>query len=492
MTEVRDSLLTGGAQGLFASKDYAKGERIMEEAPLIALAPRSDDEDSAILDKWFPSKSKGNDSSKPSLKETIQVPPHVQKSSQPVFRGMVQSGICWLEREKELGDDVSKLVDLYHPNQGNLSSTEKLIWDLSEEAIAYIQEQNPSSTSGDEKKWNTMRNVMLVWACNAFEGGRIYPKLSRVNHSCNPNAVIQTQHAEDSHDQQCIVAASDISKGDEITISYLGLLIYAEPRIRKEKLLQTKYFECQCSRCSKPLEDATTLIPCPTCHPRELPHQSLEEDVQYDDDQTVQYVSMGLQCSKCGSKAQNDKLQKIMDNVLQKVVVTLDEQQARKAPSNNEEEDDEDAALEEQIGLAGSIMGDRHWTTNVLKLLLLDHRLSTMSQAMLTTQELPEMDEIAEAIDMLQRIERFVGSVNLSMDPGHILADVIIGIARTLVSLGDVKSQKYAAEWLEKISDYVSKFESEGRQKVVAALRDAWKKHEDTKVQPPSKKAKRS
>jgi tRNA-specific adenosine deaminase 2 len=63
------------------------------------------------------------------------------------------------------------------------------------------------------------------------------------------------------------------------------------------------------------------------------------------------------------------------------------------------------------------------------------------------------------------------------LNSGHVLGDVTVGIARTLVSLGDEKSQKYAAEWLSKIDHYVEKFGSDGMQKVVAALTSAWKKH---------------
>jgi hypothetical protein len=96
---------------------------------------------------------------------------------------------------------------------------------------------------------------------------------------------------------------------------------------------------------------------------------------------------------------------------------------------------------------------------------------------MLTAQEMPEMEEVAEAIDSLERVHRFVESLNLKLHPGHMLGDVIIGTARTLVSLGDVKSQKYGAEWLDKITDYVNKFESEGRQKVLSALSTAWKEN---------------
>ena len=68
--------------------------------------------------------------------------------------------------------------------------------------------------------------------------------------------------------------------------------------------------------------------------------------------------------------------------------------------------------------------------------------------------------------------------MDLKLAAGHVLGDVIIGVARTLVSFGDLKSQKYGAEWLDKIIDYVDEFESEGRQKVVGALRTAWIKHD--------------
>ena len=100
-----------------------------------------------------------------------------------------------------------------------------------------------------------------------------------------------------------------------------------------------------------------------------------------------------------------------------------------------------------------------------------------MSQKMITTQELPEMEDVAEAIDSLQRISRYVDSINLKIHPGHIIGDVTVGVARTLVSLGDEKSCRYATEWLEKVDGYVDKYGDDGLQKVVAALKVAWKKH---------------
>jgi hypothetical protein len=313
---------------------------------------------------------------------------------------------------------------------------------------------------------------MLIWACNSFEGGRLYPQISRVNHDCNPNAVIQPLE-----EAQRLVAATDIAEGEEISISYLGLLLYAETSVRRERLQQSKFFECQCPRCSSD-EDKAARIPCPTCHPRQGPQQSLDEEVQYDDDQAVQYTTMTTACSKCHTTPSDVKLQKIVASVTKRLVSYLQKFETSSTKKGSDDDDDDGEVLEEHVSLASTMMGDKHWTTNLLLMMYLDRCLSTMSQAMLTTQELPDMEAVAEAVDSLERVSRYIASLNLKLDSGHVMGDAVIGVARTLVSLGDAKSQKYGAEWLDKIADYVNKFEFEGRQKVVAALRVAWKKHE--------------
>jgi hypothetical protein len=44
--------------------------------------------------------------------------------------------------------------------------------------------------------------------------------------------------------------------------------------------------------------------------------------------------------------------------------------------------------------------------------------------------------------------------------------------------LGDEKSQKYGAEWLSKIDDYVEQFANDGVKKVVKTLKVAWTKQD--------------
>lgn len=141
--------------------------------------------------------------------------------------------------------------------------------------------------------------------------------------------------------------------------------------------------------------------------------------------------------------------------------------------------------------MASSVLGARHWTTNLLLLLRLDQNLQDFHARLLSgewssflndndsAEKVVVMETIAEYIDTLQRICRFVDGLALQRHMGHLLSDVIVGTARALVSLGDVKSQKYAAEcWLEKIADYVTQFESDGMKKVVQTLRVAWQRSE--------------
>lgn len=146
----------------------------------------------------------------------------------------------------------------------------------------------------------------------------------------------------------------------------------------------------------------------------------------------------------------------------------------KKANDDNDDDDnDDEQILEDYLSLANTVLGDKHWTTNVLRLLYLDRTLLSMSSKMIVTQEIPDLDELGMAIDSLERIVRFVKDLGLKIDLGFLLDDVIIGVGRMLVSLGDPASQHYATEWLAKIDKYITKFEyREGRKKVVAALRE--------------------
>jgi hypothetical protein len=521
-----------GGLGLYATKEFKEGDVILQEDPLATLAPANDEESNKLaLELGLglalgDEKTAANSQKKkkvslksetppfPLLWESIQPPSSVAKELHGKFKGMVQAGLCCPHDAKT----KQALLKLYHPtnNEPTTSTLEGPIVDCAKQAVEYIQQQQQQQQQHDVNNTNmttntdpddVLQNIMLVWACNSFQGGRIYQQISRVNHSCNPNALIVP-----NGESQKLVAAATIQKGDEIAISYLGLMLYAEMSLRRDRLQHDKYFVCTCARCtsscSSSSNDLAARIPCPTCHPRQAPQQVLDEEVQYDDDQTTSYITRiddaTAICQTCQTKPKDRdtaKLEKVMSSVCQKIVSYLQEQESsdhnKKTNTDTVDDDDEDEeeqVLEEYVGLAGTVMGDKHWTTNLLLLMHLNRRLSSLSQQMLTTQEPPGLDDVAEAIDSLERVVRFVQGLELSLHMGHVLDDCILGVARALVSLGDSKSQKYAAVWLEKMQPYVDLFETEGRQKVVQALSVAWKQHEhgDDGVAPTKKKAKTS
>jgi hypothetical protein len=151
---------------------------------------------------------------------------------------------------------------------------------------------------------------------------------------------------------------------------------------------------------------------------------------------------------------------------------------------SSDEESLDDELLLQHLSMASSVLGARHWATNLLLLLQLDRSLQRMHMNMLLSSSDSAngdetsaivLSELAMSIDTLQRLYRFACCLlfykDLLLDPGHLLSDVTIGVIRALIGLGDAKSRIYAIEWLDKISPYVDRFESPGMQKVVAALR---------------------
>uniref|UniRef100_A0A7J8BAS5 [histone H3]-lysine(4) N-trimethyltransferase n=1 Tax=Rousettus aegyptiacus TaxID=9407 RepID=A0A7J8BAS5_ROUAE len=83
-------------------------------------------------------------------------------------------------------------------------------------------------------------------------GVGLYPSVSLLNHSCDPNCsiVFNGPHL-------LLRAVRDIEAGEELTICYLDVLMTSEER---RKQLRDQYcFECDCSRCQTRDKDADML-----------------------------------------------------------------------------------------------------------------------------------------------------------------------------------------------------------------------------------------
>lgn len=494
MTEVRST--QSGGLGLFANQDYNVGDVILQEkSPLIVLSAPSE---AASLLKVNASKKgkRKSGATPPSLLESITPPSSIPSHQADNFRGMIQAAVSFAEQQPSQ-EVKQELLQLYHPVDGDDTTSSPLeveILEVSEKALTYLQKNAIKSLSTlVSENPQDVKNIMLVWASNSFQGGRIYSQQSRINHSCNPNAVVQTIPGYNYNDGQCIRAAAPIKAGQEVFISYLGLFLYADGPTRRQELARSKHFQCACQRClSAP--DVAAAIPCPSCHKRS--GRYLDEDTQYDDEGTVHYAipassldTNSVECPHChetttlsqsDAKKPNHPLN-LSKTVSTKVATHLQKQQQS---TTDDDEELQQEWQEQLLQLSSSVLGARHWATNLLILLRLDQSLKSLSSTMITTGNPPELLEVAELVDHVERLVTFVNGLNLELHMGHLLGNVVIGIARMLVTMGDAKSKKFASEWLSKIQDdYVAHFESDEMKKVVETLAVAWEKGDDQEME---------
>ena len=533
MTEVK-SFESGIGVGLFATKSYNAGEIILDEKPLIVFAPKTQEQVSAVREQFQNIKAEKKKSYETPIHD-LDIPSTIDGEQKNKFRGMLLAAATYALVEDE-GIKV-KVQQLYAPtlvavteksdSTVSCSDHEKGVISLAEEAFSYLKRQAKSGSKLSKLITESpmeCKKIMLIWSCNAFKGGYIYTTTSRINHSCDFNAVVSSDtFANDGNGQQIIRAASRIQTGDEIAISYLGSFNYADFKIRNERLMAEKFFYCGCKRCKRDrsLGDVCGSIPCPMCHPRE--GRYLDEDIQYDDGEVeVNYCmprcmkvsddNLALQykytCSKCGEVDVEESLLKAMDTAIDRAMSHLD--QGIVGQSEIDDDESERATkiemTERLTCLATSVLGAKHWTTNLLMFVMLSAKLSSLHATMLCKSasgqkngkdskggddEDPDlMNDIAECIDSLERVVSFVQSLNIKSHFGHLVGNVSVGVARVLVGFGDLKSMKYGSSFASSVYDEYFKlgFEGEGMAKVVDTLMNAWKRKESDDTKQPKKK----
>ena len=576
MAEVRNVSITDGTTsqpshqyGIFATKSYSEGDVILaDEYPVAVLSEASAGFPKEMLRQQFKSSAlvTGKASSKPkSAKDDDKISVNslilpqsfdvnqlsASGTSTAKLRGMILALASYsvqhaLNPPSE--ESTKKLFELYHPSlscDANDNEAEQDAVKLASLALKCADQMAApkgqlKNLLQQEDKKELITKVLLIYSCNAFEGGRIYHKLSRVNHSCNPNGVVV--EGEGSEDVSVLKAACDIAHGEEITISYLGKFLYAGYTIRQKLLRASKHFVCRCERCNvgdgedskkksgeaKSEEDSSNYgdlasrIPCPICHPRT--GRYLDEDVAFDEDAgsedgfKICYAvpkngltaeERSLHCPSCkgttavvteeaGSmrKKKEGMAIKYMCMAEDKIFDQIEPSGEDKKLKSDDTETEQD--IDQQfLQMAQQICGAQHWTTHFLNLSLIEESLASFHSTLMTMGQDAERDaelmedlfvEIAEAADGIERASEFASSLKLNLDPAHWMFDYTVGLARTLVGLGDVKSQKYAAQWIAKVEKYSEHFENDGMRKVVFALKDAYKRSEDGKSEKESDK----
>eukprot|EP00742_Colponemidia_sp_Colp-10_P005740 GILJ01006135.1.p1 GENE.GILJ01006135.1~~GILJ01006135.1.p1 ORF type:complete len:567 (+),score=73.22 GILJ01006135.1:41-1702(+) len=136
---------------------------------------------------------------------------------------------------------------------------------------------------------------------NTNIGLGLFPFVAMLNHSCEPNAV----YICGENGVMSVRAIRDISADEEVSVHYVDL--YQPLHQRREALLQSKHFLCQCRRCLGSIQNASSIdrflsaLCCPQCGKRFL-LQSNPQDV------TV------VQCESCNWKTTQLAMDKVVDD----------------------------------------------------------------------------------------------------------------------------------------------------------------------------------
>jgi hypothetical protein len=496
-----DSFQPHDQYGLFATTAYREGDVILVESPLLVLSASSAASDANAANNTSTMTAAASTSDTLSTSERVPVPscrsqfaptsltstttikdsltlndlvlpPSVQKqlhsksnskdtiideSRINKIRGMILALAAYAMHPPS-EETLSKLLELYHPSISCTNNDEKQhgrddeedAIELAKLAVKCCESMcTPNSALGNLLKNDTtkenMIKILLIYSCNAFEGGRIYHRLSRVNHSCNPNAVVLEGYSSSSssnntetkqQDVSILKAACDIAPGEEITISYLGKYLFAGYSIRQRILRANKHFVCGCSRCSIAVadnaidgingdrsdgqcsttkissgDDVASCIPCPTCHPRS--GRYLDDDVMLDEDGDEENgfkvcyaiprngltpTERSMYCSSCkgtirvildgdgGSmrKKKEGNAIKYMCMAEEKVYERLESIGKMNGGGGDNDTESEQDMDRQFLQMATSICGSRHWTTHFMNLHVMEESLASIHTTMMS------------------------------------------------------------------------------------------------------------
>ncbi|KAI9209539.1 uncharacterized protein BJ171DRAFT_453684 [Polychytrium aggregatum] len=123
---------------------------------------------------------------------------------------------------------------------------------------------------------------------NSVIGVGLFPLASMFNHSCSPNC----SFVGGSHGRLVIRTLRPIARGEELCVSYVDLF-YPKDK-RREKLLETKFFFCDCSRCSPEAQEG---IVDPDLYLEGVYCRDCREGIYISDSSDDEL----MKCSNCGS-----------------------------------------------------------------------------------------------------------------------------------------------------------------------------------------------
>ncbi|CAH1996043.1 unnamed protein product [Acanthoscelides obtectus] len=168
---------------------------------------------------------------------------------------------CLLLREVD-PSNFELIMRMEHHNDARKNITQ--VWNTNQVNVVDRIRNDWCLTEFSEDEIHTVCGVLEV---NSFEIGRknkargLYPTAFLMSHDCVPN----TNHVDDENYKLTITASTIIRPGQAITLNYAPTM--QSTLKRREYILNNKFFECCCIRCSDPAELGSyfSALICPKC-----------------------------------------------------------------------------------------------------------------------------------------------------------------------------------------------------------------------------------
>ena len=200
----------GKGRGLFATRKIKEGQVILEEYPLLTISDGVSTTE--FQDKYYPNI---DEETKAKILQMYDPAENFKKLDTETVKKLVSTDplMMWLYEAKT--DEVSKILRIFNGNSMLICGEPDLYSNTSELGL--------------------------------------YHNIFRINHSCVPNATICWVMGDFQRKQ--VRALMTIEKGEEILISYRDNEKFRSRQLRRQELLETEAFLCECSECTLEGED---------------------------------------------------------------------------------------------------------------------------------------------------------------------------------------------------------------------------------------------
>jgi len=146
-------------------------------------------------------------------------------------------------------------------------------------------------TTAETASLDDVDELIPIFRSNAYNSGNqigLYPKIARINHSCRPNTSYLWVAR---HGKLVVVASRHIDEGEELSISYVPLLLSHEDR---QKRLDQYGFKCSCDACALGKDELDA-----SDKRRKIIHQTLAN--------LTPHLALGVPESKSGKKRAQER-----------------------------------------------------------------------------------------------------------------------------------------------------------------------------------------